>query len=263
MALIELHSRDVIAAWLRRDPGAHAYELGDLDDFEWPHTAWFGWQINGTLSQVGLLYTQPTVPVLIVIAPRSLGAATLLVSSVRDALPANVYVHVTADLLETLRERYDVVDSAAHLKLALRDTSSLDRHSLPVDVLSDADLEDITTLYAEAYPETWFDARMLATGRYVGIRESGRLVCIAGVHVHSPTWGVAALGNVATLPGRRGHGLARGACAALCRLLREDGVQTIALNVAADNAAAIATYTTLGFDTVAHYTEGRLVARDR
>ena len=50
------------------------------------------------------------------------------------------------------------------------------------------------------YPGTWFVPRMLATNRYVGIRENGRLVCVAGVYVHSPTWGVAALGNVATLP---------------------------------------------------------------
>ena len=76
---------------------------------------------------------------------------------------------------------------------------------------------------------------MLATGRYLGIRHDGRLVCVAGVHVHSPTWGVAALGNVATLPELRGQGLARGACAALCLLLLEDGIETIALNVRADN----------------------------
>ena len=107
-----------------------------------------------------------------------------------------------------------------------------------MDVLGAADLADIEAFYRTAYPGTWFAARMLATGRYVGIREDGRLVCVAGVHVHSPTWGVAALGNVATLPERRGEGLARAACAALCRLLLADGIETIALNVRADNAPA-------------------------
>ena len=99
---------------------------------------------------------------------------------------------------------------------------------------------------------------MLATGRYVGIREDGRLVCVAGVHVYSPVFGVAALGNVATLPSLRGRGLARGACAALCRLLLEDGIETIALNVRADNAAAIASYATLGFEPAAEYVEASL-----
>ena len=92
---------------------------------------------------------------------------------------------------------------------------------------------------------------MLATGRYVGVRDDGRLVCVAGVHVHSPTWGVAALGNVATLPELRGQGLARGACAALCLLLLADGIETIALNVRADNTAAVASYARLGFEPVA------------
>jgi predicted GNAT family acetyltransferase len=101
---------------------------------------------------------------------------------------------------------------------------------------------------------------MLATGRYVGIRRQDRLVCVAGVHVYSPTFGVAALGNVATLPELRGQGLARGACAALCLLLLADGIETIALNVRAGNAAAIASYSRLGFEVVAEYTEASLVA---
>ena len=99
---------------------------------------------------------------------------------------------------------------------------------------------------------------MLATGRYVGVRRDGRLACVAGVHVYSPTWRVAALGNVATLPELRGQGLARGACAALCHLLLRDGIETIALNVRADNAPAIAAYTRLGFEPVAEYVEASL-----
>ena len=102
---------------------------------------------------------------------------------------------------------------------------------------------------------------MLETGRYVGLREGDRLACVAGVHVYSPTWRVAALGNVATLPELRGQGLARGACAALCQLLLDDGIETIALNVRADNEAALRSYTRLGFEPVAEYTEASLVAR--
>ena len=115
-----------------------------------------------------------------------------------------------------------------------------------------------TSSIGAAYPETWFTPRMLATGRYVGIRHDGRLACVAGVHVHSPAWGVAALGNVATLPELRGRGLARAACAALCLLLLEDGIETIALNVRADNAAAIAAYSLLGFEVATSYWEASL-----
>ena len=57
------------------------------------------------------------------------------------------------------------------------------------------------------------------------------------------------------------RGWPAGACAALCLLLLEDGIETIALNVRADNAAALASYGRLGFETVAAYAEASLVAR--
>ena len=45
------------------------------------------------------------------------------------------------------------------------------------------------------------------------------------------------------------------ACARLCRLLLDDGIDTISLNVRADNAAAIRAYEKLGFAHAAEYVE--------
>ena len=265
MTVVELSEKETIAALLRRNARAHVYEIGDLDDFDWPHTRWFGWERDGRLEELVLLYTEPDVPVLLAIAEEPLEEINALLREIRATLPAALYVHVTAPLLETLAERYTIETAAPHLKLALGRTDLLgtdaDTNAVAVDVLGAADLADIEAFYRTAYPGTWFGARMLATGRYVGIREDGRIVCVAGVHVHSPTWGVAALGNVATLPERRGEGLARAACAVLCRLLLADGIETIALNVRADNAPALAAYSRLGFEVVAEYVEASLVAR--
>ena len=95
---------------------------------------------------------------------------------------------------------------------------------------------------------------MLETGQYLGLRRAGALVCVAGVHVYSPRYAVAALGNVTTDPRWRGQGLAGRAVAALClRLQRE--CTTIGLNVHGDNAAAIACYRRLGFTEIASYDE--------
>ena len=102
---------------------------------------------------------------------------------------------------------------------------------------------------------------MLETGRYVGIRRDGELACVAGIHVWSPTWGVAALGNVATLPALRGTGLATAACARLCRVLLDDGIDVISLNVRRDNAGAIRAYEKLGFAHAADYVEVPLTKR--
>ncbi len=260
MGVIELHDKEEIAAFLRRNERAHVYELGDLDDFDWPFTRWLGWERDGRLEQLVLLYTEPSVPVLLAIADEPIEAMVDLLRTVRDTLPSPLYVHATSSLLGTLAERYAVEGAEPHLKLALGRKDLLAEHALHVDRLGADDLTEIETFYGAAYPGTWFAPRMLATGRYVGIRQHDRLVCVAGVHVHSPTWGVAALGNVATLRELRGQGFARGACAALCLLLLADGIETIALNVREDNAAAVASYARLGFEPVATYIEATLVA---
>lgn len=261
MAVVELEDRERIAAFLRRNAQAHVYELGDLDDFDWPYTRWFGWEHAGRLEQIALLYSEPAVPVLLAIAEEPLDAMEDLLRQIRGALPATLYVHATTTLLDTLAARYAIGAAAPHLKLALGSKDLLATHAAPVELLGATDLTDVEAFYGAAYPSTWFVPRMLATDRYVGIRRNGRLVCVAGVHVHSPKWRVAALGNVATLPEWRGAGLAKAACAALCLLLLADGIEAIALNVRADNAAATAVYARLGFEPVATYTEASLVAR--
>ena len=261
MGVVEVEARNQIAAVLRRNAGAHVYELGDLDDFDWPYTTWFGWESDGRLEELALLYSQPAVPVLIAISEKPLGAMADLLRAIGGSLPHTLYAHVTPPLLDTLAERYAIEAAEPHLKLALDRPDLLPRHAVVTELLGVADLDEIVAFYEQAYPGTWFVPRMLATGRYLGIRRDERLVCVAGVHVHSPTWGVAALGNVATLPALRGQGLARGACASLCLLLLADGIETIALNVRADNAAALASYARLGFETVTAYTEARLVTR--
>jgi ribosomal protein S18 acetylase RimI-like enzyme len=143
----------------------------------------------------------------------------------------------------------------AHRKLGLVDPSRLEGHGDGSVPLGPGDLDEVLAFYERAYPGTWFEPRMLETRRYVGIRAAEGLVCVAGVHVWSPEWRVAALGNVATLPDARGRGLATAACADLCRRLLEDGIDVIALNVRADNSAAIHAYERLGFTQAADYVE--------
>jgi predicted GNAT family acetyltransferase len=77
---------------------------------------------------------------------------------------------------------------------------------------------------------------------------------VAGVHVYSEPYRVAALGNVATHTAHRGQGLATTAVAALCRNLLGT-VDHVGLNVAADNTAAIRCYQRLGFRIIATYEE--------
>ena len=257
MGVVELRDRGAIADFCRRRPAAHAYELGDLDDFFWPHTRWLGWERNGRLEQLALVYDEPDPPVLLALAePPGDGMGELLRAIAAD-LPGSVYAHLSPGLLDALAPHLaPAAPPARHLKLGLADPSLLAEHdTVEATLLSPTDLSEVERFYADAYPGTWFQTRMLETGRYVGIRRDGRLACVAGVHVWSPTWRVAALGNVATLPSLRGSGLATAACARLCRVLLRDGIDVISLNVRADNAAAIRAYEKLGFTPAAEYVE--------
>ncbi len=60
--LVCLHDRAALERWLRRDPRLHLYELGDLDDFFWPHTIWYGLEDRSELLSVALLYTALVLP---------------------------------------------------------------------------------------------------------------------------------------------------------------------------------------------------------
>jgi ribosomal protein S18 acetylase RimI-like enzyme len=255
--VVELRDREEIAAFLRRRPAVNAYALGDLDDFFWPHTRWLGLAVDGRLTQVALVYDEPEPPVLLALAEEPEDAMAQLLVSAAERLPTSLYAHLSPSLLEPIAPAFaPATEPAPHRKLGLARPEVLEAYAtVEVEPLVPADLAEVERFYASAYPGTWFQARMLETGRYVGVRRGGELVCVAGVHVWSPAWRVAALGNVATLPEARGRGLATAACARLCRILLQDGIDTISLNVRADNHAAIRAYEKLGFAHAADYVE--------
>jgi predicted GNAT family acetyltransferase len=142
-----------------------------------------------------------------------------------------------------------------HDKMALVDATKLDIvDTAGVVQLTAEDHEEISALYAASYPGNWFDMRMLETGHYYGLRDGGELLSIAGIHVYSPRYRIAALGNITTHPKARGRGYAARVTAKLCRELLHT-VDHIGLGVKSDNIGAIACYTRLGFTQVGQYNE--------
>ena len=143
MALLELTDRSAIADFFGRNPRAHVYELGDLDDFDWPHTRWFAWQGDDRLEQVALLYNEPAVPVLIAITEEPGGSMETLLRELLPTLPDALYVHASPPLLDVFRERYAVDAAEPHLKLALARTDLLAPSAAPVDLLGEEDLLEL------------------------------------------------------------------------------------------------------------------------
>jgi RimJ/RimL family protein N-acetyltransferase len=253
MSLRPLHDKRALESFFRAHPFLHIYSLGDLDDRFWPHTKWFGFEEEGRLREVALLYTKPEPAVLLAVTPGPIGGMESLLRVLSQQLPSRFYAHLSPGLSRGLDGR--VESHGAFLKMGLTMCAAL----LSADVsgvvrFTPSDREELKAFYRESYPGNWFDPWMLETGCYHGVREEGRVVCVAGVHVYSPRYRVAALGNIATHPAARGRGLATHACASLCRALLES-VDHIGLNVHSGNAAAIRCYEKLGFETIAEFEE--------
>jgi ribosomal protein S18 acetylase RimI-like enzyme len=249
------HDRDAIAACLRRDPLLHLYAIGDLDDFFWPYTQWYALADGDDIRQVILCYTGAPLLILHALTSDSPGEMRVLLRSILHLLPRRIYTHLSADLIDVFADDYQIEPHGAYDKMALTDLARLDVVDTSAAVqLTPADLAEIAALYDAAYPGNWFDPRMLETGHYYGVRQDNMLLSVAGVHVYSQRYRVAALGNITTHPAARGRGLATLATAKLCQELRRS-VDQIGLNVRADNASAIACYAKLGFTKIGEYGE--------
>jgi ribosomal protein S18 acetylase RimI-like enzyme len=263
----EIRDRAELERWLRRDARAHVYALADLDDVFWSDTRWFASRSGLELDAVCLLLEKLALPILYAVSPAGDTAMRRLLGWLRPTLPDRVFATLGVGLSAELAGEFEVESHGQFLKMALDGAGRLGvPEPAGLERLGVAHLDELRAFYAhDAYlPEErhgrFFEPYMLEIGPWFGIREAGRLVSVAGVHVVSARTSVAALGGIATRPDRRGRGLARAVTAVLCRALRDE-VELVGLNVAAGNESAIRCYASLGFREVCRYEEMELARR--
>jgi ribosomal protein S18 acetylase RimI-like enzyme len=255
MIPLSLHDKSAIEAYLRRDPYLYLYLLGDLDEFFWPYTSWYARQEAEQITALLLLYTGSGLPTVLAFAGQGSETLKALLHDCLPLLPRRFYTQLSPGLVEVLAGSYRVEPHGQFLKMGLTLPERI--HSVDtagIAPLLPADEPELLRFYEQAYPGNWFNPRMLETGCYYAARIAGRLAAVAGIHVYSPQYRAAALGNITTLPEFRGQGLATRVTARLCQQLSQE-VDFIGLNVRADNAAAQAVYTRLGFTPLAEYEE--------
>ncbi|MCP4442075.1 MAG: GNAT family N-acetyltransferase [Aureispira sp.] len=250
-----LHDRKLIEQFCRQNIYTHIYSIGDLDNFFWKHTIWYGYWQEGKLASVFLLYVETDLPVLL-----GLGEDVELLqrhlSAIKYLLPKRFYAHLTPNSYDILTQNYKTTFEGTHLKMGLvkglpsQSTIATDKVK-PIDFQH---LAQINELFKESYPDSWFNDRMLETQQYYGIFDGKKLVSIGGIHSYSAQYKVAALGNFTTHPDYRRKGYGRSVLFKLCQNLLKT-VDHIGLNVKAGNFAAIDLYQQLGFEIICPYDE--------
>ena len=258
MKVICLHDKDRIEAFLRKNVYLHIYSIGDLDDFLWQKTVWYALENRSEIQAMVLLYAElPRATLHAMCEQRDL--MTELLRTIFDILPRRFHAHLSPGVVEAFKEECRIDSYAEFYRMALNSESLPDGIDCSQVIrLTRNDLDEMLRLYEESYPGNWFNPAMLETGQYFGIRIKNRLVSVAGVHVYSERYKVAALGNIATHPDFRGNGFGKSVIARLCQSLLEK-VDHIGLNVKADNAIAVSLYEKLGFEIAGSYYECNII----
>ena len=253
MKLQILHSKPEILKFLMTSSELQVYSIGDLDDFFWPKTIWYSLKEGDEIKSIILLYVGMATPTLLAIYDKGFESTHQLLQRLKSMLPNKFYAHLSPNLIDVFGKQNIIESYGPHYKMALK-RIALSIADKNIKRLSVKDIPIINEFYATAYPDNWFDKRMLETQKYFGYFAENKLVGVAGIHVYSEEYKVAALGNIATLPEFRGRQIGYMLTSQLCLDLKES-VNYIGLNVKSDNIAAISCYRKVGFEIVGNYDE--------
>ncbi len=115
----------------------------------------------------------------------------------------------------------------------------------PARKVKPIDMERINDFYLKQGVISWHPSQ-LREGVYCCIEEGGKLICVAGTHCVSAKYFLAVLGNIYTVPEKRGRGYASSTVSFLLKELFKK-YTLITLNVNKENLAAVRLYKKLGF----------------
>jgi ribosomal protein S18 acetylase RimI-like enzyme len=122
---------------------------------------------------------------------------------------------------------------------------SAERDTAPeVIELTPADVREMSVLYTATRPGRALCPKIQKLGQFLGIREDGKLVAVAGLRLHLP--GYREITTVATMPGHEGRGYATAIVRALIQRIRSRGDRPF-LTVGSSNSRAMEIYHRLGF----------------
>ena len=195
MEIKQTRNKEEIFHFLVKSPELQLYLIGDLDDFFWPHTEWHASYENGEITSIALIYSGMTPPTLLMFHDGDSNHAYELLKAIRKNLPRELYVHLSTGLADALGRENIVRDFGPNYRMILMQKPDKTEDNNIIR-LEPGDFGILEELYADSYPGNWFDKRMLETGKYFGYFSGSVLAGAAGIHVYSPRYRIAALGNI-------------------------------------------------------------------
>ena len=158
-------------------------------------------------------------------------------------------VAITGAFVPKLSSRWELLLQSHLIQMVQPERRLLPEGDAPIVALSTIDAEEMLALVELTHPGP-FRMRTVELGRYVGIREQGRLVAMAGERMWIGEH--REVSAVCTHPDVQGRGHARAVMAHVINGMIRAG-QTPMLHVESVNARAIAIYRKLGFEARAEF----------
>jgi len=243
-----LSDKDEILAFLQQDRIYAAYAIGDLEPSLFAQCQWFGAEDGGKMQALALFFTGLRPPALFTMGDAD-GVATILDSALQ---PERAYFTCRAEHLPVVEAFYDLGEVEEMFRMAIT-PADFRRVPGPTVKLDLSHLDALRQFYRLGGGDA-FAPYQLRDGVYYGIEVNGRLVSVAGTHLVSPTFGVAAVGNIFTHPDHRRRGYATACTSHVVEELLTQGLDVV-LNVNRENIEAIGVYERLGFHKYCPYIE--------
>jgi ribosomal protein S18 acetylase RimI-like enzyme len=243
-----LTDKKQILAFLQQDRTYAAYAIGDLEPGLFTHCQWFGAEYDGEMQALALFFTGLQPPALFTMGNTG-GVATILDSALQ---PERAYFTCRAEHLPVVEAYYDLdeIEHMFRMAIAPADFRCVPGPTIKLDL---SHLDALRQLYRLGGGDA-FVPYQLRDGIYHGVEVGGQLVSVAGTHLVSPTFGVAAVGNIFTHPNHRRRGYGTACTSHVVEELLAQGLDVV-LNVNRENMEAIGIYERLGFRRHCPYIE--------
>ena len=251
----KLSDKPRILAFLETDRLYAGYSVADLEPGMFEQCAWAGAEAGGRLGALAVLFRGLSPPALLMIGENE-GLRAIFRC---ELCPKRAYLTCRPEHLSMSREFYRWDETMSMWRMVLRSGRFPGAEGNCIRLVPHQ-AGQITELYTLGGGVA-FSPEQIERGVFYGILEHDRLIAVAGTHVISPTYGVAAVGNVFTHPAHRGRGFGTSTTSSVVSELLEHGIRDIILNVSQSNAAAIRIYERLGFERYCPFLEGPASAR--